>query len=516
MLGLALGAGPAHAATFTVDSTADAPDANPADGQCAAALPPKCTLRAAIMEANALSGADSVTLPIGTYLLKIAGQGEDDAATGDLDIKGRVLTITGAGAKATVVDANGIDRAFDIFEETRVSMSEVTVKGGNPDKAGGGGIRNSGILTLSNSAILGNADAGVMNNHSGTLRISSSTVGKNDVGIANFGSFRIVTSTISGNGGGIWNHRPGHLAAIGITISGNSANGLDTDGPNASAKLENCTISGNGKRGVHIQGPQSVELINVTVSANAGGGTNIVLSSVGTLTLKNTIIANNPGGNCTGGITASSYSLDSGATCGLSGTGDQSNADPKLGPLANNGGSTQTKFAPRLPEPRYAITLVAFDLRAAEALRQLAAYKLRIGPKITVEVLFSGEIGAPRCHARAEDARAGWIGTGLKPVMTRRGAVDRREGGERTDAAVIAAVEHRMPLAVLPRNLDDADAMRGHLDLNQFRRHVGEAGQVLTRKTREHHLLIGILVIDAKERAVSARIEQEEGDVVVV
>src|SRR4029453_7613133 len=180
------------------------------------------------------------------------------------------------------------------------------------------------------------------------------------------------------------------------------------------------------------------------------------------------------------------------------------------------------KFAPRLPEPRYAITLVAFDLRAAEVLRQLAAYKLRIGPEITVEVLFSGEIGAPRCHAagaiveRAEDARAGWIGTGLKPVMTRRGAVDRREGGERTDAAVIAAVEHRMPLAVLPRNLDDADAMRGHLDLNQFRRHVGEAGQVLTRKTREHHLLIGILVIDAKERAVSARIEQEEGDVVVV
>ncbi len=79
-----------------------------------------------------------------------------------------------------------------------------------------------------------------------------------------------------------------------------------------------------------------MELTNVTVSGNAAGGA--VRDSQGTLTLKNTVLANNPGGNCAGGITASSYSLDSGVTCGLAGTGDQSNADPKLGPLANNGG----------------------------------------------------------------------------------------------------------------------------------------------------------------------------------
>jgi CSLREA domain-containing protein len=340
MLVLALGARPAHAATFTVDSTAEAPDANPGDGKCAAALPPKCTLRAAIMEANALAGTDTIMVPSGTYTLTIAGQGEDDAATGDLDVKAS-LNITGSGAKSTIVDANGIDRAFHILDLAWLTMSGITVKNGNPGNASGGGIRNSGTLTLARSVVASNAAEGVINTSNGTLRITSSTVAKNaDLGIFNLGSLRIVASTISDNGSGIRNHGPGQLVAIGITISGNGGNGLTTTGPFASATLTNCTISGNGVRGVHIQGPQSVELTNVTVSGNAAGGA--FRDSQGTLTLKNTIVANNPGGNCAGGITASGYSLDSGATCGLAGAGDQSNADPKLGPLANNGGSTRT------------------------------------------------------------------------------------------------------------------------------------------------------------------------------
>src|SRR4051794_36970911 len=59
-----------HAATFTVDSQTDAiggvtavVDDNPGDGICATAPLPgegvRCTLRAAIMEANALPGPDT-------------------------------------------------------------------------------------------------------------------------------------------------------------------------------------------------------------------------------------------------------------------------------------------------------------------------------------------------------------------------------------------------------------------------------------------------------------------------
>ena len=49
---------PARAATvFTVDDTVDAPDAAPGDGVCESAEEESCTLRAAVMEAEASGGA---------------------------------------------------------------------------------------------------------------------------------------------------------------------------------------------------------------------------------------------------------------------------------------------------------------------------------------------------------------------------------------------------------------------------------------------------------------------------
>ena len=79
------GASPAQGASFTVDATHDAVDAAPGDGVCADAGG-ACTLRAAVMETNALPGADEISLPGGTYVLSIPGADEDAAATGDLDI----------------------------------------------------------------------------------------------------------------------------------------------------------------------------------------------------------------------------------------------------------------------------------------------------------------------------------------------------------------------------------------------------------------------------------------------
>ena len=78
----------AQAATFTVTKTADTND-----GFCDA----DCSLREAIIATNALPGADTITVPAGTYTLSIAGTFEDAAATGDLDITDE-LTFSGAGA----------------------------------------------------------------------------------------------------------------------------------------------------------------------------------------------------------------------------------------------------------------------------------------------------------------------------------------------------------------------------------------------------------------------------------
>src|SRR4051794_16469490 len=84
-------------ALFAVNSTLDLVNAGPG----------VTTLRAAIIQANALPGPDTITLPAGTYRLTLAGANEDFAATGDLDIRDS-LTILGAGADVTIIDASQI------------------------------------------------------------------------------------------------------------------------------------------------------------------------------------------------------------------------------------------------------------------------------------------------------------------------------------------------------------------------------------------------------------------------
>src|SRR3989442_3029018 len=115
---LLLAVAPAAAATFTVNDTADAVDAAPGDGSCATAGG-TCTLRAAIQEANAHTGADTIMVPAGTHLLTIPGRGEDAAGTRCLDITDDV-TITGAGAPTTILDGNGIDRVFEIVNPASI------------------------------------------------------------------------------------------------------------------------------------------------------------------------------------------------------------------------------------------------------------------------------------------------------------------------------------------------------------------------------------------------------------
>ena len=81
---LALGAC-ALASTYSVNSTADAVDQTPGNDLCATA-DGKCTLRAAVQEANAHAGPDAISLPPGVFVLGLTTAGEELAATGDLDV----------------------------------------------------------------------------------------------------------------------------------------------------------------------------------------------------------------------------------------------------------------------------------------------------------------------------------------------------------------------------------------------------------------------------------------------
>ena len=146
--------------TFIVDTTIDAIDANPGDGVCDDGAG-NCTLRAAIMEANAVSGAATITLPAGTYTLSIAGVSPQ--FSGSLAILDD-LTISGAGADTTIVDAGGLYRVFWVTQAP-VAISGLTITGGlvrdnNVSNrviwSFGGGIWNDGKLKLTSVTVSGN------------------------------------------------------------------------------------------------------------------------------------------------------------------------------------------------------------------------------------------------------------------------------------------------------------------------------------------------------------------------
>jgi CSLREA domain-containing protein len=100
-----------QAASISVNTTTDEVNA---DGDC--------SLREAIIAANtnaAVDGCpagsvvetDAIILPAGTYDLTLAGLNENNAQTGDLDLKSSLI-ITGAGRTNTIINANGLDRGL--------------------------------------------------------------------------------------------------------------------------------------------------------------------------------------------------------------------------------------------------------------------------------------------------------------------------------------------------------------------------------------------------------------------
>ena len=130
------------------------------------------TLRGAIIAANANAGPDTINLPASLpdnpYTLSIDGRLENSAATGDLDVTGP-LTISGAGANVTTINANGIDRVFHLPSGSSLNLSGVTVIGGvatddgfSPGTGQGGGLLSSfvGTITISDSVFSGNRAEG--------------------------------------------------------------------------------------------------------------------------------------------------------------------------------------------------------------------------------------------------------------------------------------------------------------------------------------------------------------------
>ncbi|MDC0176265.1 FG-GAP-like repeat-containing protein, partial [Planctomycetaceae bacterium] len=213
-------------AAFVVNSTADAVDANPGDG-VAEDSQGRTTLRAAIMEANATAGDDSIFVPAGTYTLTIGGSGEDGAATGDLDITDTSghLTITGAGADVVTIDANDLDRVIDIHAEATADIS---------------------FLTLTNGKTLGPEDGG-------GLRVTDvHQIGGPPVQVV-LNGLQVRNNISSTFGGGIYISGASIVTITGSTIANNTANGGagiavgsdSSESPESVVTIRNTLVSDN-------------------------------------------------------------------------------------------------------------------------------------------------------------------------------------------------------------------------------------------------------------------------------
>ncbi len=385
---------PTHASpntTYSVNSPLDEPSANPNSSNCISTPSAVCTLRAAIQAANFNAGPDTIMLPAGIYALTIPGANEDNAATGDLDIKGD-LTIMGDGSDTTIVDGNQLDRVFDILNSSRVNISGLTIRnGGNVDY--GGGIRsNGGFLLLSNSAFTSNTAGqggggvfstrnltvtsslfltntalrgGGINVDSGSAAVVSGSIfsgnkttsgsgGNTGGAIFDFKATLAVNNTSlsnnsADNGGAVINDQ-GTLSVAGSTFYNNTARygggALFNDGTSI---VTNTTFSGNtansGSAIRNIQFGMSTGVLtmtNSTVVSNTSTFGGEVARDSGTLFLANVIVAFGSPNNCSGTITSLGHNLDSGNTCGFGASGDLINTNPLLGPLQNNGGATPT------------------------------------------------------------------------------------------------------------------------------------------------------------------------------
>jgi fibronectin-binding autotransporter adhesin len=195
---LAIQAPAASASTFTADRlTDDPPDGCAVNG---------CTLREAILAANAHPGPDVVSMQSGRYVLSITGTGEDAGLTGDLDVRGPV-TIAGQGAKETRIDAqpigisapDGGDRVFDLHG------GDVTMRGFRTDNSevhgNGGGVRATGRGSLLLTGVriadaTGARGGGIYSDRHYSLQVVNSRVDDNHAGGGGGGIFSLGSLTM--------------------------------------------------------------------------------------------------------------------------------------------------------------------------------------------------------------------------------------------------------------------------------------------------------------------------------
>jgi hypothetical protein len=85
-----------------------------------------------------------------------------------------------------------------------------------------------------------------------------------------------------------------------------------------------------------------VLVLSSTFHQNSASSGSAIARVGGTVQVLNSILAGNPGSNCSTALTSLGHNIEDGVDCNLNQGGDMQSTNPLLGPLADNGGPTQT------------------------------------------------------------------------------------------------------------------------------------------------------------------------------
>jgi hypothetical protein len=195
------------------------------------------------------------------------------------------VTIEGPTGAGITIDARGKAAVFRVPVEGTFTLRNLSITGGSDNLSAGGAILSYADVVLENTVVHGN----------------------------------------TGSAGSIVFAQNANVTLVNSTVSGNTSSNVSTSDFGA--------VMGD-----------TVALINSTVAYNPSGGVGSPVT-IGRVILRNSILSNNGGENCTGSapataITRQGANISDDDTCG--GPTQIMIGDPEIGPLANNGGPTMT------------------------------------------------------------------------------------------------------------------------------------------------------------------------------
>lgn len=284
-----------------------------------------CSNDTQLRNAASSSGATHISFNCGTAVIPISAY---------IQVSGEVV-IDGAG-KITL-DGQELQAFFQVYNSAKLELTNLTLQNGrmssaaplenfgelslgrvvmrnNSSSSASGAINNYGSLRIAQSSFLNNqaqAEAGALNCQAGTAVVQQSTFANNQA---------------NSNGGAIY-------SLCDITIHNSTFD-------------NNRSVTGGGGA-IYQSGSGKAEIQYSTISNNSGvfgaGIYNDGLAS-STISIRASMLSENSTGDCDGVITSLGHNLASDNNCGsFTEAGDAKNQNLPLGPLANNGGPTQTR-----------------------------------------------------------------------------------------------------------------------------------------------------------------------------